>query len=435
MTKPTSDDVLKMFQSIGYVPILIDNIKMTSKLTAIDAQGYKIFSSMNNLKNKTQPTPFYKSNPYTIENIKLWLKINSSKYDLVSEVYHGCDEKMKWYCPICDDIFTSCWSNICIGRGCGICVGRQITLKSSLYSKRPDLHKYIVDLEFAKTVTIGSSERIEVKCPLCNMVKSKKLKISYFTNSDFSCEYCSDNISIPEKFCSQLLNQIGIEYEYQYIPKWAPNKKYDFFFNDIIIETHGIQHYNGWGSSKEDLFLQQENDLLKYNLAIENGIKPENYIVIDSRYSDLMFLKQNHIMSLSSYFDLSNIDWNKIWMNCQSSILVDVCEYWNTNSNIDDIAKIFRIKRCTVVKYLKTGSELKLCNYGQIRGISKSQYNIKNKNRKKKVYQFDTDGNFLKEYESITLASKETNVNISCISKCCNKKQKTCKGFIWRNEK
>jgi hypothetical protein len=43
---------------------------MTSKLTAVNSQGYKIFSSINNLKRQRQQNLFYKSNPYTIENIK-----------------------------------------------------------------------------------------------------------------------------------------------------------------------------------------------------------------------------------------------------------------------------------------------------------------------------------------------------------------------------
>jgi hypothetical protein len=52
--------------------------------------------------------------------------------------------------------------------------------------------------------------------------------------------------------------------------------------------------------------------------------------------------------------------------------------------------------------------------------------------RNKTITQYDLDGNIIKEYESQNQASRETNINQSDISSCCNKKQKTAGGYIWK---
>jgi hypothetical protein len=53
-------------------------------------------------------------------------------------------------------------------------------------------------------------------------------------------------------------------------------------------------------------------------------------------------------------------------------------------------------------------------------------------NNSKPVVQYDKNMNKIKEYLSITDASKKTLINISCIGSCCRNKQKTAGGFIWK---
>ena len=48
------------------------------------------------------------------------------------------------------------------------------------------------------------------------------------------------------------------------------------------------------------------------------------------------------------------------------------------------------------------------------------------------VKQYTMDGIFVKEYECIKDASEETGTNKGCISLCCNNKEKTANGYIWR---
>ena len=66
----------------------------------------------------------------------------------------------------------------------------------------------------------------------------------------------------------------------------------------------------------------------------------------------------------------------------------------------------------------------------QIEPIS-DRYIRQSENSVKKVYQYTIDGIFIKEYKSLTDASKTTSLNFKNISACCNGKTKTCGGFRW----
>lgn len=54
------------------------------------------------------------------------------------------------------------------------------------------------------------------------------------------------------------------------------------------------------------------------------------------------------------------------------------------------------------------------------------------KKTRKKVKQFDLQGNFINSFESVTKAEKS--LGIKHIYDCCNGKLKTCGGYIWRYE-
>lgn len=50
----------------------------------------------------------------------------------------------------------------------------------------------------------------------------------------------------------------------------------------------------------------------------------------------------------------------------------------------------------------------------------------------KPVLQFDLNGNFIQEYDTITIASEKTKVYAQNISYACNGKYKQAKGYIWK---
>ena len=128
---------------------------------------------------------------------------------------------------------------------------------------------------------------------------------------------------------------------------------------NMIIETHGIQHYKGknWN---DELYIIQMNDLFKYKCAKGHV---DNYIVIDCRYSELEWMKENIIKELGRYFDLSNIDWEFVWKESQSSLCIKAWELWDKGYNITKISKILKLNQHTIITYLKRGNECGMCNY------------------------------------------------------------------------
>lgn len=77
-------------------------------------------------------------------------------------------------------------------------------------------------------------------------------------------------------------------------------------------------------------------------------------------------------------------------------------------------------------------TRLKMSNSAKIKIFSIShRINIGNKS-KKAIVQYDLNMNFIKEWECVKYASKELNIDHSCIIKCCKGKYKTIGGFKWK---
>lgn len=180
-----------------------------------------------------------------------------------------------------------------------------------------DTDRWMCDLgvseEDAKTHTAKSNKKINVICPCCK----KKIVIScntIKTRKSIGC-ICSDHISYPEKFMISLLKQLEINFIKELSKTtfdWCGKYRYDFYIPkyNMIIETHGGQHYEGCTSFKIPLKEVQKNDKCKKELALSNKIN--NYIELDCRHSDIDYIKNSILNSeLKELFDLSQVDWLK----------------------------------------------------------------------------------------------------------------------------
>lgn len=52
-----------------------------------------------------------------------------------------------------------------------------------------------------------------------------------------------------------------------------------------------------------------------------------------------------------------------------------------------------------------------------------------------RIYQYDKNNYFIKEWRSIQEAANHYNINLGNMSKCCRGKRKTAGGYIWKLEK
>lgn len=303
-------------------------------------------------------------------------------------------------------------------------------VENSLWYKSPNIANMIAFDENGNKVNAElihelSNKKFYFKCLNCGEISKKTHSLSSVVQFGYSCKFCSDGISIPEKFMTNILKQLNIDFIVQLSKRdmnWINgNFRYDFYIPSLncIIETHGVQHKKEKkiNNSSRTLEEEQENDRIKKQLALENGIK--HYIIIDCEKSEFDFLKENYTKTLSKYIELEKVNWEKAWEESQTSLCVKAWELWNQKNSVQYIAKKLNISDTTVRTYLKRGVKLKKCNYDGKFERAKCQKNDPHHVRKVKCL---TTG---ESFCSITKASKKYKVSISCIVSCCKGLQKS----------
>lgn len=262
--------------------------------------------------------------------------------------------------------------------GCKVCHGRKVVEGiNDIATTDPWMVKYFKNPEEAKHLTYNSNKKVDMLCPDCLKIKKKIAPQTLYENG-FGCSFCSDGISYPEKFIANFLDELKIDFITQLSKtnfKWCDCYRYDFYIPDYntIIEVNGIQHYkdsfiglNSKNRKIRTLEEEKENDKIKQELALKNGIK--NYIVLDCRESTLEWIKNSIIESnLQKIFGINfdNINWNNIAINSLKSNVPIACKLWNENEyfTTEDIGKILHLSSATILKYLTKGNEAGLCVY------------------------------------------------------------------------
>lgn len=248
------------------------------------------------------------------------------------------------------------------GNRCGYCRNQKVHKLDSLGYLYPQIAKMIINdkrnnvsMEDMHKIAPYSTKKFYFKCNKCNKSSSDKKQISRIVSQNFSCEYCSDGKSIPEKIMANIFKQLNIDFITELNKSkfdWCKKYKYDFYIPllNMIIEINGIQHYekSNRGRSLEE---EQLNDKFKKELALNNSI--DNYIIIDCRYSKFDWLKENIIKELSSYFNLSNVNWELAWEESQNSLCVKTWELFEQGYSIKQIAEELKLCRVTITNYIK----------------------------------------------------------------------------------
>lgn len=329
------------------------------------------------------PIRYEESIAYYIE-VELGLNINDiwnwGKNDKLNinpyETYKYSDKKVWLYCQEKDyhnydregdkiGYEISC-NRFSQGKRCGYCnssASHKIHWKDSLAYNYPQIAKMIAieenNLTFDDCYNIAcySNKKFYFKCNLCDSISTNKKTLSLVMRQKYSCEFCSDGISIPNKFMANILKQLNVDFITELSKsnfEWCGYYRYDFYLPkyNMIIEVNGLQHYesSGKNSSWNSLKQEQWNDLFKYKCA-KNHV--DNYIVVDCRYSELEWMKENIIKELGEYFNSSNIDWKLAWEESQNSKVIECWKYYKNGLIVKDIAKIIGISENTVYEYIR----------------------------------------------------------------------------------
>ena len=290
----------------------------------------------------------------------------------------------------------------------------------------PESIKFLVNPKDSLKHSQGSLIKLPMKCPDCGFEKS--MAISTLINQGFGCNKCSDHIPYTEKFVFCVFEQLNYDFKTQAnktILKWSKNYKYDFYISNktpMIIETHGMQHYEyevGWKQSLEEI---QDNDFDKEWLARENGIN--KYIILDCRKSELEWIKNSIMSSILPKllnFKEDDIDWLKCHEFSCKNLVKEVCSTWNSGvKSVPKLKIIFKLGKTTLIKYLNKGTKLGWCDYNGQEEKMKN-YNSRLEKNGVKIICITTNKIFNSQLE----ASQEYGICSDGISHCCNKEHKT----------
>lgn len=318
------------------------------------------------------------------------------------------------------------------GYNCKVCTNRKVIIGyNDLYSIYPHIANILKDKNRGYLVSYKSSSREFFICPNCNY--EKKYRVSDVISQGFSCPKCSDGISYPNKFMFNVLEQLNIKFQTEYSPNWIKPKRYDFYF-EIKNKKYIIEMDGGWHKIENNMggrTLEETRNIDKYkeDKARENGIE---VIRIDSIKSNMDYIKNNILQSkLSNILFLNEIDWLKCHIFSLSSRVRETSDYWNKGYNVTQITNIMKLGRTTINKYLKQATKLNWCKYDPVEETYKSGQMFGGK-KKKSIIQFSLDGEYIKEWNSITDASNYLNISKDNIISCCSGRYKQSGGFIWK---
>lgn len=332
----------------------------------------KIFQQGKRQCNKcTNNNIMYKNCKYAIDDI---VNTKNGKIKILDFAYLKNDKKSncrgyKYECLIDGYIGEIREKDLDRGRGCTVCGNNKVVKGiNDISTTHSELLIYFKNIEDAYNNSAYSNKSIFIKCPSCGY--EKKIRIADLSRQGFGCFVCNDGISIGEKIMSNVLLQLNIKFhreksDFEWLKPY--NKRYDFYFKinneEYIIETHGKQHYKETtGNWKRTLKEEIDNDNLKKELAINNGIKKENYIVVNCEESNLKWIKNSIISELNNIFPLNKINWIECYKNsCVSNVFI-ASDLYNKKWKIKEISKKLNCGLDTVRTYLQKGMEMNIVN-------------------------------------------------------------------------
>lgn len=250
---------------------------------------------------------------------------------------------------------------------------------------------------------------------------------------------------------------------------WRAIQKYGWDNFEHIILEQGLPLDEA--NNKEQYYIKKYNAITNgYNISIGGG---SNYGIGKNIYQ--YDLDGNYIkewISISDIADEFNVEDASSIYSCISGKLNSCFGFqWRYDkfNKIDSIKSkseiISELKRKPVYQYDRDGFFIK--KYDYLEKVELDGFNYKNvseccignrttcgdyqwsyeyydnigmvlmpheitaKKQSKNVYQYSLDGLFLKSYDSLSSASRDTGINFKLISKCCLGGQKTCGGYQW----
>lgn len=214
--KYTKEQVYKIIEDNNFK--VFKDFKYKNNETPIickDIDGYIVIAKIIKLQQNRYPLRFSQSNPYTIQNIKLWLNLNNKKLELISDKYVSAKDKLNWKClsDKCGESFNETWNNIKNGNGCPYCSGHKVSKNNCLAFNKSNL---LSEWDFIKNeltpydITCNSHEKVWWKCKKCGYEWKATISSRY---NGAQCPKCTHKIKKDTNyFKNEVNNLVGKEF-------------------------------------------------------------------------------------------------------------------------------------------------------------------------------------------------------------------------------
>lgn len=348
-----------------------------NNLTLIDKDGYKYFTNLLTLRTGST-RKFVNSNPYTIDNIQLFLKINDINIELVSTEYVDSMKPLKWKC-FCGSVFTATWNEIikrkrrycvdCSKRNQGmnrwtkleeaqkflsengyILIGEYRGATKQICIQDEQGYKYVTTLshlKYSNALRYSKSNPFTVD-NMKNFIKLNKINAKVISDKQYDsddkfefececgkhfsttwqrfsnlgkrrCDKCTKVMSNLEYKVKTYLEENDFEFIYQYgfdDLRYKHKLKFDFaIFNNgkllYLIEVQGRQHYRVINFGNKDKYYVDVDSEEEYKqVKIRDNLKREycknnNIPLLELHYELFKNNSKKYIDELN-LFDLAN---------------------------------------------------------------------------------------------------------------------------------
>jgi len=287
--KPTDETIRKYVESVGYFIVDENYVYHNSKdrVNLKDDDGYlyniEISSIHQCIRKNTVLERFHKQNPFSLDNIYLWVNKNNRPYTIKEGEYISTGGKtFLLVCKNCFSEWTSSWANMLRGCNCPYCGHVKVKEENSLGAMFPFLEKewdYEKNSKSPFLYSIGSSQRAFWICSNCgnkwNSVIASRTKLQA------GCPNCSP-ISIGNELTKKFFSKNKIDFIPEYRFDDCKDKNplpFDFAVFDngllyLIIEVDGIQHFKPvkWFGGEKRFISLQKHDEIKNKYCIDNNI-------------------------------------------------------------------------------------------------------------------------------------------------------------------
>lgn len=283
-----------------YKLITEEYVGNSSNLHVKDEEGYSYYISYNNLRRGRKPRKFIIYNPYTIDNIKNWIKINGYNVELLSDKYvsngsKNPEDKLNFVCSE-GHHFNKTWVSFRKHPSCNVCNPRSTLKTHDMFLKevkalRGDEYDVMGRYVNAKTKITMKHEKCGttwdvlpsvflhgVGCPnskCCRLHGEKNPRWNpVLTDEDRTSNRDTlENIkwrkAIFEKYnyeCQICFRDTGRSVAHHLDGyNWAKDKRFDIDNGVCLCEEHHKQFHDfyGYGNNTKEQYIEYRNNHLK----------------------------------------------------------------------------------------------------------------------------------------------------------------------------